>query len=72
MKLRTKDEIITCLIDMLSKPIDEEGTWKEDYIHNGWIEALKWALQLHQDEVFTEGKNTLVVKSEQKDVDTNS
>ena len=27
---------------------------------------------LHQDEVFTKGKNTLVVKSEQKDVDSNS
>ena len=64
MKLRTKDEIITCLIDMLSKPIDEEGTWKEDYIHNGWIEALKWVLGLTEEEkeVFVEGRNTLVVK----------
>jgi len=70
MKLRTKDEIITCLIQILSNPVPVE---QRDYlIDEGWIEALKWALQLHQDEVFTEGKNTLVVKNEQKDVDTNS
>ena len=70
MKLRTKDEIITCLIQILSNPVPVE---QRDYlIDEGWIEALKWALQLHQDEVFTEGKNTLVVKNEQKDVDSKS
>ena len=70
MKLRTKDEIITCLIQILSNPLPEE---QRDYlIDAGWIEALKWALQLNDKEVFTEGKNTLVVKNEQKDVDTNS
>tara|TARA_R110000824_G_scaffold7685_1_gene34668 strand:- start:2143 stop:2343 length:201 start_codon:yes stop_codon:yes gene_type:complete len=64
MKLRTKDEIITCLIQILSNPVPVE---QRDYlIDEGWIEALKWALQLHQDEVFTEGKNTLVVKEKQK------
>tara|TARA_R100001082_G_scaffold21955_1_gene10556 strand:- start:221 stop:433 length:213 start_codon:yes stop_codon:yes gene_type:complete len=70
MKLRTKDEIITCLIQILSNPVPVE---QRDYlIDEGWIEALKWALQLNDKEVFTEGKNTLVVKNEQKDVDTNS
>ena len=70
MKLRTKDEIITCLIQILSNPLPEE---QRDYlIDAGWIDALKWVLGLHQDEVFTKGKNTLVVKNEQKDVDTNS
>ena len=70
MKLKTKDEIITCLIQILSNPVPVE---QRDYlIDEGWIEALKWALQLHQDEVFTEGKNTLVVKNEQKDVDSKS
>ena len=70
MKLRTKDEIITCLIQILSNPLPEE---QRDYlIDAGWIEALKWVLGLNDEEVFTEGKNTLVVKSEQKDVDSNS
>ena len=70
MKLRTKDEIITCLIQILSNPLPEE---QRDYlIDAGWIEALKWVLGLINEEVFTKGKNTLVVKSEQKDVDTNS
>ena len=71
MKVKTKDEIITCLIDMLSQDINKT-TSSEDYIHQGWIEALKWVLGLHQGEVFTKGKNTLVVKSEQKHVDSNS
>ena len=70
MKLRTKDEIITCLIQILSNPISEYD--KGYLVDKGWIEALKWVLGLHQDEVFTKGKNTLVVKNEQKDVDTNS
>ena len=61
MKLRTKDEIITCLIQILSNPLPEE---QRDYlIDAGWIEALKWVLGLHNEEqeVFTKGKNTLVV-----------
>ena len=65
MKLKNKDQIITCLIDMLSTPIDEEGTWKEDYIHNGWIEALKWVLGLTEEKVYTEGKNTLIVEEKE-------
>ena len=70
MKLRTKDEIITCLIQILSNPVPVE---QRDYlIDEGWIEALKWALQLNDEEVFTEGKNTLIVKNEQKDVDSKS
>ena len=38
MKVKTKDEIITCLIEMLSMPINKEGSLQEDYIHDGWIE----------------------------------
>jgi len=65
MKLKNKDQIITCLIDMLSIPIDKEGSLQQDYIHDGWIEALKWVLGLtdEEKEVFIEGRNTLVVKN---------
>ena len=70
MKLKTKDEIITCLINILSNPIPEEQ--KDCLIDTGWIEALKWVLGLINEEVFTKGKNTLIVKTEQKDVDSNS
>ena len=74
MKLRTKDEIITCLIDSLSQDV-ENTEIHEDYIHDGWIEALKWVLGLNDEnrEVFTKGKNTLVIK-ERKDnaIDTTS
>ena len=63
MKLRTKDEIITCLIDILSDDLNDSSWTQTDSDKNrGWVECLKWTLQLHQDEVFTEGKNTLVVK----------
>ena len=64
MKLRTKDQIITCLIDMLSTPLDKEGSLQQDYIHDGWIESLKWVLGLSEEEkeIFIEGRNTLVVK----------
>ena len=63
MKLRTKDEIITCLIDSLSQS-PNSGHIHDDYIHDGWIEALKWVLGLSDEEkkVFIEGKNTLVVE----------
>ena len=74
MKLRTKDEIITCLIEILSHDVGSSHA-HEDYIHDGWIEALKWVLGLNDEnkEVFTKGKNTLVVK-ERKDnaIDTTS
>ena len=59
MKLKNKDQIITCLIQILSNPISEYD--KGYLVDKGWIEALKWVLGLHQDEVFTKGKNTLVV-----------
>jgi len=64
MKLRTKDEIITCLIDSLSVDTNKEIGLDEGYIHEGWIEALKWVLGLSDEEkkVFIEGKNTLVVE----------
>ena len=71
MKLQTKDEIIRKLIIDLEK----EGDWittaedqKEYFINKGWIEALKWVLGLNdrKQEIFNEGKNTLVVKEREK------
>jgi len=61
MKLRTKDEIITCLIDSLSHSPDS-GHIHEDYIHDGWIEALKWVLGLSEEEkkVFKERKDNAI------------
>tara|TARA_R100001443_G_scaffold89873_1_gene96406 strand:- start:1391 stop:1600 length:210 start_codon:yes stop_codon:yes gene_type:complete len=67
MKLQSKDEIIKKLITDLEK----DGEWilttedqKEYLINKGWIEALKWVLGLNdkKQEVYNEGKNTLVVK----------
>ena len=62
MKLKNKDQIITCLIDMLSIPIDKEGSLQQDYIHDGWIEALKWVLGLSEEEkkVFKERKDNAI------------
>ena len=61
MKLRTKDEIITCLIDSLSQNL-ENTEIHEDYIHDGWIEALKWVLGLSEEEkkVFKERKDNAI------------
>lgn len=61
MKLRTKDEIITCLIDSLSQDV-ENTEIHEDYIHDGWIEALKWVLGLSEEEkkVFKERKDNAI------------
>tara|TARA_R100000655_G_C2897842_1_gene178284 strand:- start:202 stop:432 length:231 start_codon:yes stop_codon:yes gene_type:complete len=70
MKLQTKDEIIRKLIIDLEK----DGEWiitaedqKEYLINKGWIEALKWVLGLNdkKQEIFNEGKNTLVVKEKE-------
>ena len=65
MKIKTKDEIIKKLITDLEK----DGEWiltaedqKEYLINKGWIKSLKWVLGINNEEVFTEGKNTLVVK----------
>ena len=60
MKVKTKDEIITCLIDMLSLEINDNLKYRA--IEQGWIEALKWVLGLINEEVSTKEKNTLVVK----------
>ena len=60
MKLRTKDEIITCLIKMLSLEVNDNLKYRT--IEQGWIEALKWVLGINNEEVSNEGKNTLVVK----------
>ena len=48
MKLRTKDEIITCLIDSLSQ--NDEPSSSHYLTHKGWIEALKWVLGLSEEE----------------------
>jgi len=48
MKLRTKDEIITCLIEMLSLEVNDNLKYRA--IEQGWIEALKWVLGLSEDE----------------------
>ena len=61
MKLKNKDQIITCLIDSLSQ--NEYNTQiHEDYIHDGWIEALKWVLGLSEEEkkVFKERKDDAI------------
>ena len=49
MKLKNKDQIITCLIDSLSTSVGEYNV-QESYIHDGWIEALKWVLGLTEEE----------------------
>ena len=49
MKLKNKDQIITCLIDSLSTSVGEYNV-HESYIHDGWIEALKWVLGLTEEE----------------------
>ena len=39
---------------------------QRDYlIDAGWIEALKWVLGLTKEKVYTEGKNTLIVKEKE-------
>ena len=63
MKLKNKDQIITCLIQILSNPISEYD--KGYLVDKGWIEALKWVLGLTEEKVYTEGKNTLIVKEKE-------
>ncbi len=63
MKLKTKDEIITCLVDILSNNVSEYD--KGYLIDKGWIEALKWVLGLTKEKVYTKGKNTLIVKEKE-------
>jgi len=65
MKLRNKDQIITCLIDILSDDLNDSSWTQTDSDKNrGWVECLKWVLSLtdEEQEVFIKGKNTLVVK----------
>ena len=59
MKVKSKDEIITCLIDILSKdapkyhPMDDG--WKvekeiyDEILNKGWVKCLKWILGLHTE-----------------------
>ena len=48
MKLKNKDQIITCLIDMLSQ--NDERRSSSYLTYKGWIEALKWVLGLTEEE----------------------
>tara|TARA_R110002020_G_scaffold205253_3_gene409795 strand:+ start:825 stop:1022 length:198 start_codon:yes stop_codon:yes gene_type:complete len=60
MKVQPKDDIIKCLIDMLQYNHEKnEECLKECYMHEGWIEALKWVLGLTKEEknVFKEHKD---------------
>ena len=56
MKVKLKDEIIKCLIDILSETIPEDqGLVQEDemktyYTDKGWIESLMWTLGLTEEE----------------------
>tara|TARA_R110000824_G_scaffold100738_4_gene239419 strand:- start:309 stop:530 length:222 start_codon:yes stop_codon:yes gene_type:complete len=67
MKLKGKDEVTRCLIDILSDTIPEDqGLVHEDniktyYIDIGWIECLKWVLSLTEEEknVFKEQKGDI-------------
>ena len=75
MKVKSKDEIITCLIDILSKdaikyhPMDDG--WKvekevhDEILDKGWVECLKWVVGLNSQKMYTEGKNTLIVKNKE-------
>ena len=63
MKLKSKDQIITCLIDMLAPRYHASNP--DCFKHDGWIEALKWVLGLTEEKVYTEGKNTLIVKEKE-------
>ena len=48
MKLKTKDEIITCLIDILSDDLNNSSwTQTDNDINKGWVEALKWVVGLN-------------------------
>ena len=60
MKLKNKDQIITCLIDMLSQ--NDERRSSSYLTHKGWIEALKWVLGLSEEEkkVFKERKDNAI------------
>ena len=60
MKLRTKDEIIKCLIEMLSLEVNDNLKYRA--IEQGWIEALKWVLGLSEEEkkVFKERKDNAI------------
>tara|TARA_R110002020_G_scaffold100629_5_gene237755 strand:+ start:1251 stop:1430 length:180 start_codon:yes stop_codon:yes gene_type:complete len=48
MKVKSKDEIITCLIDMLSQ--NDERRSSSYLTYKGWIESLKWVLGLTKEE----------------------
>ena len=75
MKLKNKDQIITCLINILSKdtlkyhPLDDrwevEKEVHDEILDKGWVECLKWILELTEEKVYTEGKNTLIVKEKE-------
>ena len=70
MKVRSKDEILICLIDILSKDalkhhvMDDEWEIEVD-VHNeildkGWVECLKWVLSLTKEEKNVFKENNVV------------
>ena len=66
MKVRSKDEIITCLIDILSKGEvgHDDGVWFGGYgeggSDEGWVECLKWVLGLTEEEKNVFKENNVV------------
>ena len=51
MKVRSKDEIIICLIDILSDDLNDSSWTQTDNDRNkGWVECLKWVLGLTKEE----------------------
>ena len=70
MKVRSKDEILICLIDILSKDALKhhvmDNEWEvERGVHNeildkGWVECLKWVLSLTKEEKNVFKENNVV------------
>ena len=48
MKVKSKDEIITYLIERLSLEVNDNLKYRA--IEQGWIEALKWVLSIDEDD----------------------
>ena len=66
MKVKLKDEIIKCLIDILSTDDGTDSRVPHDtndyYIEKGWIESLMWTLGLTEEEknVFKYSKEAII------------
>ena len=62
MKVKSKDEIVTKLIDNIKLRHSSINVPHIETYHDGWVKALEWVLSIDNEEVFTKGENTLVVK----------